>query len=128
MKRIMVFSTCLVLLAGLALAEDADIAGSWKMTSKTPRGERTQTITIEQDGANIKVTTSNRRGDATTGVGTVEGSKISWKISRETPRGTFEINYVGTINGDTMTGTMQMGDRGSFEWSAKRTQKNEKSA
>ena len=128
MKRLLAVSACLILVAGFALAEETNVAGSWEMTSKSPRGERTQPITIEQDGANIKVTMASRRGDAMVGEGKIEGNKISWKVTRETPRGTFEITYTGTLDGETMTGTMQMGDRGSFDWSAKRAQESKKIA
>jgi hypothetical protein len=104
----------------LALA--VDISGTWEMTSQSPRGgERTSDITIEQDGDNIKVTMQGFRGDEMVGEGTIDGNKVTWSITRETPRGEFTLTYNGTINEDgTMSGEVAFGDMGSAEWTAKK--------
>ena len=38
----------------------------------------------------------------------------------ETPRGDFTIVYKATVDGDTMAGTVAMGERGEREWTAKK--------
>jgi len=97
-----------------------DVSGEWEMTISSPRGERTSTMTIEQDGDKITVTMEGFRGDEMVGEGTVTGENIEWTVKMDTPRGEFSLTYKGTVSGDTMSGEAQMGDRGSMEWSAKK--------
>ena len=102
-----------------------DVSGEWEMTTQGMRGERTFTITIAQDGENITVTMPGRggrgggTGEPMEAQGTIKGNDIQWKVVRETPRGTFEMVYSGTVDGDSMSGqmTMSMGDRTS-DWTA----------
>ncbi len=110
----------LVLMPLLLTAQDVNVTGDWEMTTQSPRGERTQTIHIEQDGEKITVTMQGRGGEEITAEGTVKGNKIEWSMTRSTPRGDFTITYTGTVEGDTMSGEAQMGDFGTMEWTAKK--------
>lgn len=98
----------------------ADVTGDWEMTMQGRRGERTQDMHFEQKGEKITVTWSGRRGNEMIAEGTIKGNEIEWSVTRETPRGDFTMTYKGTVKGDTMTGTMQMGEMGSSEWTAKK--------
>ncbi len=117
--------TCLAAMAVLAVLAVAawavDVSGTWEMSSPGRDGQMmTRDITIVQDGTKIKVTMPGfRGGDPVTGDGTIEGNAIEWKIVRETPRGTMEMVYKGTVDGDTMKGTFTMMDR-EVEWTAKK--------
>jgi hypothetical protein len=102
-----------------AADETANAAGTWEMTSEGPNGPMTQTLTIQQDGSKIKGTLTGRRGDMPF-EGTVAGNKISFTIKRDTPNGTFTIEYSATIDGDSMKGTAHS-ERFDREWTAKRT-------
>ena len=108
------------LMIGLAGATYVDVTGDWEMTMVTQRGERTSTVHFEQDGEKITVTMEGRQGDEITGEGTIKGNEIEWTIFRSTPRGDMTMAYKGTVDGDTMSGTVAMGDFGSFDWTAKR--------
>ncbi len=118
-KHIIIFSAALLLLVGSALAQD--IAGEWEITSEGRQGPQTQTCKIEQDGEKITVTMPGRQGEMT-GEGTIKDNKIEWKITRETPRGEFTQTYTGTVDGDSMSGEVQMsmGNMGAREWTAKK--------
>ncbi|MCJ7681926.1 MAG: hypothetical protein MUP70_14440 [Candidatus Aminicenantes bacterium] len=103
-----------------------DVSGEWEMTSQGRQGEQTSTIKIVQDGENITVTMPGRGrggevGEPMEAQGTIKGNDIQWKVVRETQRGTFEMVYTGTVDGDSMSGqmTMSMGDRTS-DWTATR--------
>lgn len=111
-----------LVLTGLAVISiwAVDVSGEWEMTSQSPRGEMTRTITIVQDGEKITVTMPGRQGQELTGEGTIIDNKIEWTINRSTPRGDFTMNYKGTVDGNTMSGEIEMGDRGSMEWTAKK--------
>jgi hypothetical protein len=126
MKRMM-YSAALVLACGvlliwggklMAAEEPAKVAGAWEMTSEGPRGAMTQTLKIQQDGSTIKGTLTGRRGESPL-EGSVTGNKISFTVKRETPNGTFTIEYSGTVAGDTMKGKSHS-ERFDGEWTAKR--------
>jgi hypothetical protein len=123
----MMYSVALVLACGVSLVwgsklmaaeEPAKVAGTWEMTSEGPRGTMTQTLTIQQDGSTIKGTLTGRRGESPV-EGSVTGNKISFTVKRETPNGTFTIEYSGTVDGNTMKGKAHS-ERFDSEWTAKR--------
>jgi hypothetical protein len=102
-----------------AADEPAKVAGVWELSREGRNGPVTETLTIEQDGGKIKGTLKGERGEAPF-EGSVTGNKISFTVKRETPNGTFTMQYSGTVDGDSMKGTLhtEMFDR---EWTAKRT-------
>ena len=110
----------LLMLGSKAIAADepAKVAGTWEMTYEGPMGTRTQTLTIQQDGSTIKGTVKGQRGESPL-EGSVTGNKISFTVKRDTPNGTFTIEYTGTVDGDSMKGTIHS-ERFDGEWTAKR--------
>ena len=123
MKKIqwvLCFSACF-LCVGILLAE-TNVTGKWNLTSSTPRGERTRVAEFTQNGEALTVITEGRDGAKVEAKGTVKGDEIEWMMHRETSGGTFEVTYKGKIEGNTMKGTVQYGDRGSGEWTAKRAE------
>jgi hypothetical protein len=103
----------------MAAEEPAQVAGTWEMTSEGPRGTMTQTLTLQQEGRTIKGTLEGRRGPAPL-EGSITGNKISFTVKRETPNGTFTLEYSGTVDGDSMKGNVHS-ERFDREWTAKRT-------
>ena len=95
-----------------------DVSGDWEMTSQGRRGPRTQDIHIEQNGEKITVTMQGRGGEIKA-EGTIKGNEIEWSVTRSMRDREFTMTYKGTVEGDTMKGTMQMGERSS-EWTAKK--------
>lgn len=97
-----------------------DVSGDWEITSEGRQGPMTRDAHIEQDGEKITVTMQGFRGDEMTGEGTIKGNEIEWTFNMSTQRGDFTITYKGKVEGDTMSGTVQMGDFGSREFTAKK--------
>jgi D-glucosaminate-6-phosphate ammonia-lyase len=111
----------LALLAFSQGTQQVNVTGDWELTTTSQRGgERTQTITLKQEGEKLTVTMTGRQGEEMKAEGTVKGNDIEWSITRSTPRGEFTITYKGKIEGDTMSGQVQMGDFGSSDWKAAR--------
>lgn len=120
MKNIFIAILLLAVPVGLCLAQSAPgVSGEWDFTMTTPRGEMTSTAKFVQDGEKITVTMTNPRGEST-GEGTLKGADIEWTITREGPNGPSTLTYKGTVEGDTMKGQAQMGDRGAMDWKATR--------
>ncbi len=127
MKKIysMIAMIALVLFPVMLNGQDINVTGDWEMTLETPRGERTQAIHIEQDGEKLIVTMQGgmrggQGGGEITAEGTIQGNKVEWSFSRNTPRGDFSIKYTGTVEGDTMTGEVSRGQSRTSPWTAKR--------
>lgn len=108
-----------LLLAVPAQAQDVDITGEWESTRETQQGTMTTTFTFEQDGGKLTGTLTSQRGDMEISDGTIEGNKISFKLVMTRGDSTIEMTYSGTVEGDTITGTMQT-PRGEQPWTAQR--------
>lgn len=110
----------LVLMSVSLIAQEVNVSGDWELTMETQRGEMTRDVHFEQEGENLTVTMESPRGGEVTGKGTIKGNDIEWTVTRSTPRREFTMTYSGKVEGDTMSGEVQMGDFGTFEWKAKR--------
>jgi len=119
MRRALSMIACLSL-AAAALAAGNDVSGKWKMTSKSPRGERTSEVVLAQTGEKLVVTSKDREGNEVKSEGSVKGAEIAWTIKRVTPMGEMVIEHKGKIDGKTMSGTMDFGGMGSGEWKAEK--------
>jgi len=119
MKKTMTALFVTLALVSLTAFALADVSGTWEMTREGRDGPMTSDFTIEQDGSKIKVTMPGRQGNEMVGEGTIEGNAIQWTITRETQRGEFVMEYKGTVDGDSMSGTMNVMDR-EIEWTAKK--------
>lgn len=89
--------------AELIGTSDTDIAGLWEMTVNSPRGERTNTLTISEKNGVCNGTTENDSFTINK-----NGKELIWSITLETPIGSMKANYKGIIDGDVMNGTMEM--------------------
>lgn len=97
-----------------------DMTGVWEITSESPRGTMTRTITFEQDGAALTGTLETQMGSMPL-EGSVEGGKITFTMTFSRGDQSFEMVYTGTVEGDTAKGTMQT-PRGETEWTGKRVE------
>ena len=127
MKKICFMFAIMALVFSPALLSGhyVDVTGDWEMTTESPRGERTQTIHFEQDGEKLTVTMQGgmrggQGGEEIKAEGTIQDNKVEWTFTRSTPRGDFSTKYTGTVEGDTMSGEVDRGQRGTAPWSAKR--------
>ena len=100
-------------------SQDVDVTGKWELTSESPRGTQTSTITFEQEGAVLKGAIETRMGSLPFEGGSVEDNTITFTIVRSMGERTMEMTYSGTVEGDTITGTMTT-PRGETPWTAKR--------
>ncbi len=120
-KSMLLALSCAIVVFGAArlkAADQASVAGTWEITSEGRNGPQTQTLTIQQDGGTIKGTLSGRMGD-TPITGTVDGNTIKFQVKRETPNGTFTMDYTATVDGDSMKGKTHT-ERGDHDFTGKR--------
>ena len=106
MKKLIVLLTLALGLSFMAFAAE-DANGTWKATLETPNGAVTNTMILKVDGDKLtgSVNTEGMGVQQITN-GKVDGDKITFSFS--TDFGT--IVYSGTIKGDSMAMTINVGD------------------
>jgi hypothetical protein len=102
--------------------KDTGISGAWAMTVQTPNGDNPSDATFTQDKETFKVSLSGPQGTIS-GEGTIKDGALQWTMTISTPQGDFTLSFTGKVNGDTMSGEVQLGDFGTAPWSAKRIKK-----
>lgn len=107
-----------VLLAAFArpvsLLADIDIAGEWNVTFTGPQGPAEYTMYVSQEGTRLTGRMTSPSGEFPLR-GTIEGEKADrFRITWALPDGgrMLEIVFVGTVEGDRLTGTARLGKAG----------------
>ena len=98
----------------------ADVSGVWLVTMQTPQGEMTQEATFTQDKEALKVSMTSPMGTDMKGEGTIKGQDLQWTLTVSTPNGDFALGFKAKVDGDSMSGDIQMGDFGSSTFTAKK--------
>lgn len=119
--RIFLAALLLALLAVCAFpAQDKiDVSGQWILTIETPNGTFNPTVILKQDGEKLTGTYKGRMGESKL-EGTISGKDIKWTVKMTFQDQTFELAYKGTVDGDSMKGTVDMGGMGTADWTGKR--------
>ena len=112
--------TLTVLAQAPAPQKTVDVSGVWLVTMQTPQGEMTQEATFTQDKEALKVSMTSPMGTDMKGEGTIKGQDLQWTLTISTPNGEFALGFKAKVDGDSMTGDVQMGDFGSSTFTAKK--------
>ncbi len=113
MNLILGISMCL-LFVNLTQANYADVSGKWEVNLASDHGEFTNIAEFEQDGENIIVTIGEYKGK-----GTLVGNEITWEITLSTPMGDMDASFSGTVDGDSMSGDVEISGM-TLEWTGKK--------
>lgn len=100
-------------------ADTAKVAGDWNLTVEGPNGTGTPTANFKQDGENLTGTYKGRFGESPLN-GSIKGNAIKFTVSITTPNGDIQLEYAGTVDGDSMKGTVKFGEMGQGSFTGKR--------
>lgn len=100
------FVGLLLLTVGVIHAEEAVVAGEWKLTVQTPNGITHPVLTIVQGDAGYSGTYVGPRGTFGLPAIEVNGSTFAFPLSMEMPIGKVELKYRGTVSGDRIDGVV----------------------
>src|SRR3954467_2282599 len=106
----------LCLFAGAAAAQ-ADAAGEWTVSFATPSGPVEFTMYVNQQGTRLTGRLTSDAGEFPLR-GTVDGDNVTITWSLPDAGRVLEITFTAKVQGDQMTGTAKLGDRGQGPMSA----------
>ena len=118
-----VFAAALVAVFLIAVpavgAYATNVTGEWNFTVESPNGTGTPTVTFKQDGETLTGTYKGRFGEAPL-KGTVKGNEIKFTLNISPQGQDLQLDYTGTVDGDTMKGKVKFGDLGEGNFSGKK--------
>ena len=97
-----------------------DVTGTWDLTLITQMGDMSATITLEQTGSEVTGEFKSEMGTADITDGTISGSDIEFSVTLPIMDQPRELAFIGTVEEDTMEGSLDLGAMGTAEWKATR--------
>jgi L-seryl-tRNA(Ser) seleniumtransferase len=98
---------------------NANVDGQWRLSLKYTSGSSNHQLAFEQKDANLLGT---HRGETLAGDlrGTVEGSEVRFRSRLRYEGTSLSYDFTGRVQGDQMSGTVDMGEYGTAQWTAER--------
>ena len=94
--------------------------GTWKLSMKTPIGERKSTLELKEAGGAVTGKLTGEEGNATDIFdGKAAGASISFKANIKSPM-PLTLEFTGTVEADKISGTVSASGVGSFPFSGSR--------
>jgi hypothetical protein len=93
--------------------------GDWNLVISTPMGERQATLSVKAEGAVLKGSQAAEGNSGEIFDGEVDGDTIVWKVSITNPM-PMTLVFSGTVQGDSISGTVVFGAFGSSSFSGTR--------
>lgn len=100
--------------------EKVDLTGAWILQVDTSAGSGSPTFTFKQTGEKLEGTYEGTFGKVDNVKGTVKGNKATWSFSASAQGTQIDIEYTGTVEKDTMKGTVTMSGVGEGTFTGKR--------
>lgn len=104
-----------------AAAKSLDVTGTWELNVESPMGSRASDAIFTQSGETLAGKMVSPRGE-TPLTGTLKGEAIAFGINVNVQGQNLQIDYAGTVTGDTMSGTVVFGSFGDGKFTGKRKQ------
>ena len=119
MKTAVIFALLLIAFVMPAVAQDAKVEGVWTLTLQTPQGTANPTLTLKQAEQKLTGTYAGRAGETPID-GTIKGSAITFLVKLNAAGQEFVLSFSGTVDQDSMKGTVDFGGMGSADWTGVR--------
>ncbi len=94
------------------------IDGTWTMKLQTQMGENPATLKLSNSDGSLSGSVE-AAGQGTADIsGTLDGESVQFKGTLNSQMGPIELDFSGTVDGDEMKGTVELGSFGSGSWTA----------
>jgi hypothetical protein len=99
--------------------EPARVAGTWQVLLTFSLGQAAHQFTLQQDGGKLsgRHHTEMLEGDLH---GRVDGNQVEFHSAHPYEGTVLEYAFSGTVQGETMNGTVHLGEYGNAHWQARR--------
>ena len=100
----------------------ANVDGAYDCVTKTPMGDQTSTFTVVpgDDGTTFTGSNVGTLGSLDVKDGKIDGNTLTWTMDMTVPM-PISLNCTATIDGDTLTGTVNAGAFGDMPMSGTRS-------
>ena len=105
---------------GASAQGKGNVTGKWQLTVESAAGTGTPTATFKQEGEKLSGHYSSQTLGEADFTGSVKGAAITFSFNADAGGVTLAVTYTGTIDGNTMKGTVSLGEAGDGTWTAKR--------
>ena len=85
------------------------IDGTYKVELTTALGTENITLMLETDGDSLRGNMEGFFGKQSFNGGIINGNDISFSVNAKSPIGEMKVEVTATINGDEITGEVQIG-------------------
>ena len=119
MRGLAIAVMALTVAAGAYAQEKVDLTGAWLLDVNTGAGSGSPTFTFKQTGEKLEGTYEGAFGKANV-TGKVDGNKATWSFTADAQGTQVTITYAGTVEKDTMKGTVTLGELGEGTFTGKR--------
>ena len=92
--------------------EKVDITGTWAFEVTTEMGTGNSTMALKQDAEKLSGQYTGQYGQAAL-TGSIKGNEFTFSYDLAGESATVHVVYAGTVDKDTMKGTITIGDMGS---------------
>jgi D-glucosaminate-6-phosphate ammonia-lyase len=99
----------------------ASVTGTWELNVESPMGSRASDAVLTQNGETLSGKMVSPRGEVPL-TGTIKGNAIAFGLNVNVQGQDLQIDYTGTVTGDTMGGTVVFGSFGDGKWTGKKKQ------
>ena len=119
MKKLIAAVTLVVVGSLAVAAQAANLTGKWVLNVQTDAGSGTPTVTLKQEGDKLSGHYSGQLGEADL-TGTVKGNEFTFSFSGDAQGQQFKVVYTGTVEKDTMKGTLDLAGMASGTFTGKK--------
>ncbi|MGH9348363.1 MAG: hypothetical protein ACRD26_13980 [Vicinamibacterales bacterium] len=108
-----------LLVTAVSGQSQVDLTGTWLLQVQTSAGGGSPTFTFKQTGDALEGTYEGAFGQAKV-TGSVKGNQARWSFDVDAQGTALTIVYEGTVEGDSMKGTVRLGELGDGTFTGKK--------
>ena len=97
----------------------SDVDGTYDVTINSPMGSQNAKVTLSTDGDALTGTLAGQNGSLDIQDGKVDGDTLTWSAQMVQPM-PMKLEFTASVNGDEISGSVQLGAFGSAPFSGKR--------
>ncbi len=94
------------------------VSGNWNLTLNTPMGAQSRALTLVEDGGSLTGSIAGPQGNVPIEDGAIDGDNVSWSMMA--PQLGAKLVFRGTVAGDTLNGSVELGSFGTAPFTGAR--------